>query len=1423
MGLDVGSTTVKAVIVDNATKVVLFSDYRRHNADVLSAVGALFECAKAALPGDDVLGLVVTGSAGMGLAETYGIPFLQEVVASAEVVRQRYPHIRTMVDIGGEDAKMIFFADGMAPDIRMNGSCAGGTGTFIDQAAGLLGVDVSDLDALAGKGEQIAPIASRCGVFARTDMQNLLARNTRPADVALSLFHSVAVQLVTTLARGREINHPLLFCGGPLAFNESLRRACAEVMQVKLEDCFLPDDAVLIPAMGAALAVGQEKLVRSLSEFQHLFEAQGQQKTILALGQSLPRLFKDAKEHKDWEERHRKNALPQAPLVQGARTRIWLGVDSGSTTTKIVAIDKDQRVLFTWYEKNDGAPLAAVERGLAEFAKRSTASDGAGPIIVDSAVTGYGEDLVRAAFSIDNGLVETIAHMNAAQRLNPDVSFILDIGGQDMKATFIKDGAVMRLDINEACSSGCGSFIEGFANTLGHSAADFSRLASMAENPCDLGTRCTVFMNSKVKQSLREGSPFSDIAAGLAYSVVKNCLYKVLKVRDPAELGEHLVAQGGTMRNQAVVRTLELLTGRTVTVADMPELMGAYGAALFALAKSAISAGERPLASMIHPARSKTVEGSCKGCENRCTVQKYRFDNNNMFFSGNKCEKIFSNQGKSRQAGFNFYAAKREMLAKIEALETKEDGSGVTVGLPRALNFFENYPFWKTLFDKAGVRTEVSGPSSFALYQTGANTIMSDNICFPAKLAHGHVIDLIHKGVDRIFMPFVVYEQREKGDDTNAFNCPVVSGYSDVIRSAIDPEGKHGVALDAPTVAFSDEILLEKACRDYLVNTLKVPKKRFAAAFQDALAVRDDHVRKMADKNRGIADAAIREGRLLVVLAGRPYHMDPLVQHGVAEMISAFGIDVVSEDIARFDDLADVAFSSQWAYTNRIMKAAHWVGQSPDTVLFVQLTSFGCGPDAFVTDEIGEILQKAGKSHTLLKIDDVDNLGSLRLRIRSMIESLNLRKKSEERMAAPSPAPAKPVSSTPMKKRTILAPFFSEVYSPLLPPLFALMGYNLETLPPPDAQSVELGLKYVNNEVCFPATLIIGDIVQALESGRWDPENIAIGITQTAGQCRASSYLGLLKKAMAAAGYCDIPIVTMGASAASLDDADSGMDLNWRGNIRPILAGLFFADRVAQMYNAAAPRAFDQKKAAIIRDEAVRRGADALRRRDTACLFPLLGETAERFNDILDPGIDAPAIGIVGEIYVKYNSIGNKNVVDWLITQKIEPVTAPLSNFFLQELPNYRINIEKHLTTRRGLPFVDRLLYHFVRSYQKKFDKAASRFRFHAPFADMYEEARAASEVVNLAAQYGEGWLIPAELAAMAKRGVNNAVSLQPFGCIANHLVAKGIEGRIRMLYPKMSLLFLDIDAGASEANLLNRLHFMVRNAQSDQALAVNA
>ena len=1406
IGLDAGSTTIK-IVVTNSQNQIIYKDYRRHYADVL---GNLKEILSDILDkiGDCPIKLCITGSAGMGVAERYNVPFAQEVVASCEVIMRQFPDIKTFVDIGGEDSKMIFFKPGKTPDMRMNGSCAGGTGSFIDQMTTLLNVDIDEFNSLAEQSETIYPIASRCGVFSKTDVQNLLARNVSKADIAASVFRAVSMQVITSLARGYEPEAKVFLCGGPFTFIPSLRKAFIEEMKMDSSEVVISENSEVIPAWGAAIVASDQQESKPLSEYISIFNKEIKRAFKYAYSQLKP-LFKDIDEYTEWLKSKEKYQLPKIDIKDIKNPNCFIGVDSGSTTTKIIATDENGNVFYDYYTKNKGLSLQAVAVGLQKLYQQ-TQDAGIEMNVLGSCVTGYGEDLVKKAFHLDSGMVETIAHYMSAHHFNKDVSFILDIGGQDMKATFIENGVIKRLEINEACSSGCGSFIETFANSLNYSVPDFSKIALQSKHPCDLGTRCTVFMNSKVKQSQREGASVADISAGLGYSIVKNCLNKVLKLKDIKELGNHIMVQGGTFRNLSVIRALELELGKEVMVTDYPELMGAYGAAKYASKKfemgQTTTVKLATISELKEYSERKTV---CKGCENNCTVTQFKFDNDNKFYSGNKCEKIFNNSGEATVKGTNQHTEKYDLLFNRTVLE---DGK-ITLGVPRTLGMYENYPFWHSLLTECGIRIVLSDKSTMAMYETGIGTVMADNICFPAKLVHGHIYNLVDQKVDRIFIPYVVFENKEDEKTNNSYNCPIVTGYSDVIKSAINPQEKFGIPVDSPTFTFADKKLMRKSCVEYIKTLIpEIDTRKINKAFKNALIAQQTYEEQLNRRSNEILDKAVAENRLVILLAGRPYHIDPLIQHKISDLVADFGADVITEDVVRHlqADPEDVQSIMQWAYTNRIFKSALWTAnRAPQNVHYVQITSFGCGPDAFILDEVNDILHRKGKNATIIKVDDINNIGSTRLRIRSLIESLKF--KQEDKVYEKDIAVHTPPFEKEDRRRTILGPWFGDFYSPFLPAAFELIGYKMENLPPSDLKSVEYGLRYSNNEICYPATLVVGDLMKALESGKYDRNEVALGITQTGGQCRATNYVALIKKAMIAAGFEDIPVVTISTTAGL--NYQPGFEIKWRKCVKAILHALVYADCLSQFYYSTAPRETEMGGAKRLKEKYLELGAEALRSNDANHFFNLVEQAADEFLSINNLK-EIPRIGVVGEIYVKYNDFGHKQVVNWLVEQGVEAILPPLTKFFIVAFANSEARIQGYIKERTLPKFVMNFAENWVYKIIRKMESKISHYPFYFPISNVHEDAKHASKIISTNAQFGEGWSIPAEFSEFAHHGINNVISLQPFGCIANHVISKGIEKRTKELYPNMNLLFLDFDSGMSEANIYNRLHFMIKNAQ---------
>lgn len=1403
IGLDIGSTTMKLVVLSPEDKV-FFSKYERHNAMVREKLISLLKEVSELIGNADTT-IHITGSIGMGVAEKCGLQFVQEVVAATNYVSKECGSVSTMIDIGGEDAKVVFFENGKATDLRMNGNCAGGTGAFIDQMAILLGCNVNELNGLAQESTNLYPIASRCGVFSKTDIQNLIAKNVNRNDIAASIFHAVAVQVVMTLAHGADIKPTVLFCGGPLKFIPALRTAFCDYLHLTEKDIIISDCSHLIPAWGSALSQSECE-ARTLEDTINIIEKGLTEDFHLHKG--LQPIFSDKEDYENWKKRIGNFQINEIPISKG-QYDVTIGIDSGSTTTKIVVLNSKNELLYSFYGGNNGSPIATVEKGLREFMSECNAK-GAEIRIVGSCSTGYGEDLIKSAFRLNDGVIETIAHYLAARHISKDVSFILDIGGQDMKAIFVSEGVINRMEINEACSSGCGSFIETFAKSLDYSVSDFARLACEARYPYDLGTRCTVFMNSKVKQALREGATVGDIAAGLSYSVIKNCLYKVLRLKNIDELGKHIVVQGGTLKNDSVVRAFELLLGRNVYRSNRPELMGAIGCALYAKQHQTNSI---TIQEMLQCSEYTSKNLQCHGCENQCLVRAYKFGTGNIYYSGNRCEKVFTNRGQDATVGINAYHKKLELLfdrtANVDVQEKKK-----VIGIPRCLNMYEEYPFWHTLFSEAGIEVVLSAQSSYKSYEKTARLVMSDNICFPAKLVHSHIQNLIEKKVDRIFMPFVVFERQDGG--SNSYNCPIVSGYSEVVKSV-----QHlGVPIDSPAINFKDNKLLYKQCAAYLKTLGINDKDVITRSYKRAIEAEKKFGQDITEFDKQLLEESKKKGELSILLAGRPYHADPLIQHKLSDMIASMGANVITDDIVRNQDieLSDTHFVSQWAYTNRILKASKWVATESPLVQCMEMTSFGCGPDAFLTDESRNILKRHGKALTLLKIDDVNNIGSIKLRVRSVIESLRLSLMSNSTHANALPFESTSIFRKSDAKKKIIVPFFSPFLSPLIPSLMRLAGYDVENLPVSDDDSCDLGLKYANNEVCYPATLIVGDIVKAFESGRYNPENTAVAITQTGGQCRASNYLTLIKRALTEAGYSSVPVVSL-TFGVSMPNEQPGFKVNWLKLLPIVLTSVLYSDAISKFYYSSVVREKKKGESAKLKDKYLNLASEAILHKSSKKLLALLSDAIDEFNSITDESISCPRVGVVGEIYLKFNPFAQRKVCDWLISHDIEVVPPLITNFFLQGFVNYIVRQDSYLKDSNVPDIVIRWLYRLVWRKVEHINNLCSKYSCFTPFTDVFTEAKEASGVITLNAQFGEGWLLPGEIMSLHSHGVTHVISLQPFGCIANHIIVKGIEKKLKTLCPDLSLLSLDFDSGVSDVNIVNRLLLFIddlKNASND-------
>ena len=970
VGIDIGSTTVKVVVLDE-NNALLFRSYERHFSKTRERTVETLYAIRDMLTGQTVH-MVITGSAGLGVSKASGIDFVQEVYATAAAVQEYHPDTDAVIELGGEDAKIIFF--GGALEERMNGSCAGGTGAFIDQMSSLLDVTVGELNELSLRHEKIYPIASRCGVFAKSDIQPILNQGGRKEDLAASIFQAVVDQTVAGLTQGRELKGKIVFLGGPLHFLSGLRQRFVETLQLDADHAVFPEDGDCFAAMGAALC-STDYTPRPFEEYLKLLEESVDAAGVLDV---MPPLFTDQNEYDTFLERHNANHPPEADLSIYSGDA-WLGIDAGSTTTKIVLINPQGGILYNYYHSNLGNPVAIVLEQLQKI--YSLCGDRVR--IKGSAVTGYGEELIKNAFQCDLGLVETMAHYKAAAHFNPDVDFIIDIGGQDMKCFKIRNGAVDSIMLNEACSSGCGSFIETFAKALDYDIATFSKLGLFSPRPVNLGSRCTVFMNSSVKQAQKDGASVEDISAGLSISIVKNAVYKVIRAASADDLGKHIVVQGGTFLNDAVLRAFEQELGRNVVRPTIAGLMGAFGAALAArdmeLERSSLLS-ETALHSFSHSAKPAT----CGLCTNHCSLTVNQFDGGRRFISGNRCSRPL---GKEKQ---ELPDLTRYKYQKLRAMEGKGSGTGVRgrIGVPFGLNMYENLPFWYEFFTKLNFEVVLSPESSRKLYLKGQHTIPSDTVCYPAKLLHGHVEALVEMGVDAIWYPCMSYNYDE-GIGDNHYNCPVVAYYPELLAANV-PLLKETRFL-IPYVGLNRPKDFEKRIAKIMADTFSIPKKESIAATRSAYAAYDAYKKDLWATGQKYITYAREHHLPILVQAGRPYHIDPEINHGINDLITGQGFVLVSEDaVSHLEGYESRKVLNQWTFQSRMYNAARYVCTQPDMQL-IQLVSFGCGTDAITADEVRAILEDGGKLYTQLKIDDINNLGAVKIRIRSLMAALDAR------------------------------------------------------------------------------------------------------------------------------------------------------------------------------------------------------------------------------------------------------------------------------------------------------------------------------------------------------------------------------------------------------------------------------------------------
>lgn len=1401
LGVDIGSTTVKVALLD-ADDNIIYSDYRRHFANIQETLADLVGEIKE-ITGDVRLSCVITGSGGLTLSKHLDTPFVQEVVAVSTALKHYAPHADVAVELGGEDAKIIYFGNGI--EQRMNGICAGGTGSFIDQMADLLQTDATGLNEYAKNYKTIYPIAARCGVFAKTDIQPLINEGATREDLAASIFQAVVNQTISGLACGKPIRGNVAFLGGPLHFLSELRAAFIRTLNLEGDAIIHPDNSHLFAAIGAAMNYDENYTLGCSELYTKLSDG-------IKMANEISRmdpLFAGQEEYDAFSKRHAKATVKKGDISE-YHGDCFLGIDAGSTTTKIAVVSEDGTLLWSFYSGNNGSLLETTKKAIAELKEVMPADCR----ILRSCSTGYGEALLKSALILDEGEVETVAHYYAAKFFDPEVDCILDIGGQDMKYIRIKDGAIDNVLLNEACSSGCGSFIENFATSMNMNVVDFAKAALFAKSPTDLGTRCTVFMNSNVKQAQKEGADISEISAGLSYSVIKNALYKVIKIIDPKDLGEKIVVQGGTFYNDSILRALEKITGREVVRPDIAGIMGAFGAAL--IAREHYSGQETTTLSFddILALEYKTTLTRCGGCTNNCLLTINNFNGGRRFISRNRCERPLGKEHKSEDVP-NLFKYKKEKLFSYKPLPIESAPKG-RVGIPRVLNMYEDFPFWAVFFRELGYSVQLSPESTRAIYELGIESIPSESECYPAKLAHGHIQWLINEGIDFIFYPSIAYERNETTDANNHYNCPVVASYPENIQNNVeDLQNKH-IRFLHPFLSMTDyRVFTEGLVRVFTTTEFGYSAPEIIEASRKAWDELLESKRDIEKKGEEVLKWMEETDSQGIVLAGRPYHLDAEINHGIPELITSYGIAVLTEDsVSHLGEVErPLIVLDQWMYHSRLYRAANFV-KTRDDLNLIQLNSFGCGLDAVTCDCVKDILNNSGKIYTVLKIDEVNNLGAARIRIRSLLSALK-DKKAHPVERHIEPASYERVEFTEEMKEakyTILAPQMSPIHFELMEPAFDSEGYNFVILDNDNKGSIDAGLKYVNNDACYPSIIVVGQMMDALTSGKYDLNKTALLITQTGGGCRASNYIGFIRRALRNAGMEQVPVISLSMGL----EKNSGFKITlplirkamYALVIGDVFMKVFYATRPYEAEEGAAD-ALHEKWKNIVKEEIKKPGFG---RRQTK---RLVKDIIKDFDTLPRKKVVKPRVGIVGEILVKFMPAANKDIVKLLEAEGAEAVMPDLMDFLLYCLQNNYFKVDNY-SEKPTSAIVATLGIRFMEYLRKPANKELAKSIHFRPASDIGHLANLASKFVSLGNQSGEGWFLTGEMLELIENDVPNIVCVQPFGCLPNHVVGKGVIKNLRNAHPEANIVAIDYDPGASEVNQLNRIKLMLATARKN-------
>lgn len=1407
MGIDVGSTTVKVVLLDQQDNY-LYKKYIRHYANILDTVYTLLQEAQVGYENESVH-VAITGSGGMAMADKVRIPFVQEVIAETKAIKALYPQTDVIIELGGEDAKVTYL--GRTAEHRMNGSCAGGTGAFIDQMATLLQTDASGLNTLAMNADAMYPIAARCGVFAKTDVQALLNQGASHENIAKSVFQAIVNQTIAGLACGHKIEGNVAFLGGPLTFLSELRQCFCDTLALDEEHRIIPENGELFIALGAALMNDE---CRQITVGELTNEIGALIGIPMEATDRVDPLFKNEDELNEFRNRHAKAVTPKADIKEAVGP-CYLGIDAGSTTLKVVLINANNEIIFSHYGPNHGKPLEKSQ----ELIEQIYGLLPKGAYIAHSGVTGYGEAFLKRALGIDIGEVETIAHYRAAQFFCPDVSFILDIGGQDMKCTKVRDGYIEDIVLNEACSSGCGSFIDTFATSLRLPIEQFAKEGLLAPMPIDLGSRCTVFMNSKVKQAQKEGATVPDIAAGLAYSVIKNALYKVLKVKDPKELGDHIVVQGGTFYNEAVLRAFEKLMGVEVIRPDVSGLMGAYGMAL--LASEAAEELQNQHSTLLDMAGLKSLQVStsmrnCGLCSNNCMLTINAFSDGRTYVTGNRCDRGAGDmiQEKHKPVPNMVDAKLRRYFDYFLKKNIPEFEGKLRIGIPRVLNIYEDFPFWFTFFHQLGCEVVLSNYTTKDQYNKAIDTIPSDTACYPAKAVHGHIRDLAEAQVDLIWYPCIQHGPKEFSRDNN-YHCPMVISYPELIRNNMqDVMGE--TPFYAPFLPLADKKSLVPA----LVKALKdlpFSKGEISDAVEVAWAEQEKCKADYREMTKKTVSRLVAEQVPTIVLAGRPYHLDSGINHGIPELITSLGMAVLTEDgVAPLGyEIKHLRVVDQWSYHSRLYRAAEFVSRT-EGFQIVELNSFGCGLDSIVADQVKDILSAKHKIHTLLKIDEGTNLGAVTIRLRSLQSVMERSMRKHHNPEAPVETTIDDIPSydydrvvfTEEMSKTykILVPQMSPLHFQLLDPVLNSEGYDFEMLPAPTREDVEIGLKYINNDACYPAIIVVGQLMSALLSGKYDIDKTAVIISQTGGGCRATNYIGYLRKALIDAGMKQVPILSLNASDM---ERQPGFKLT-KSFLHRMIQAVVYGDALMQCVLATRPYEINPGSADALCDYWIKKLRERITKANIFQYSKYIKNIIDDFDNLpVDKSKPRPRVGVVGEIYVKFHPSANNNINELIEKEGGEVVTSGLLDFFLYCAMDstYRA---KHLDGTWLSGFFGSLAREALELYRLPYAKAVAASKNFDPLQRMTKVAKEAAHFIDLGNQCGEGWFLTGDMIDLIEKGAKQVVCLQPFGCLPNHVSGKGMVKTLSEAYPDVRIAAIDYDPGSSAVNQANRLKLLL-------------